>query len=51
MLILAHRANQKVNLLQQHVPTGFIELQEKFVDAISGGCRDSAHMLTWRELK
>ena len=52
--LLAYQAGQKVKLIQQEVPMGFVELQEQFVSqriANSDSHKDGAHMLTWNELK
>ena len=52
--LLAYRTGQKVKLMQQQVPMGFVELQEQFVGqriANSDSLKDGAHMLTWNELK
>jgi len=43
-----------MKLLQQRVPKGFGELQEQFMGqrmVNSDSLKESAHMLTWSELK
>jgi len=52
--ILGYRAGQRVKLIEQNVPRGFVELQEQFVGqriANSGNHKEGAHMLTSSELR
>ena len=51
---LAHRVDQKVKLMQQQVPKGFVELQEHFVGQRienNDSLKESVHFFAWNELK
>ncbi|XP_065919006.1 leucine-rich repeat serine/threonine-protein kinase 1-like isoform X2 [Dysidea avara] len=50
----AHRVDQKVKLMQQQVPKGFVELQEHFVGQRienNDSLKESVHFFAWNELK
>jgi len=55
VLLLVHKADQKVVLMEQHVPRGFVELQEQYaaqwIRNSGSDKKNSARIVTWSKLK